>query len=294
MNQSKGRIKISSALRSKVETSLEHKEHSQEVLARKKVRDALNLRKKGLPLSLEELRREAMGEDLNTERSRSKKSRVRLSAQRLNENVHLNDSRKGTPQTHQLSPNERAPLNIRSKRKCRDAIFFKSDVDYENYLQQEKDLHGLYPDLYDHLKILYVSRRNLPSLLSLWNDLETMGMDSCDAHLERAETLRKMDEVDKAMVYLEKAIRVDPASLIALRSLTITNKLNKDYEMALHWGEKWRQLAPREAECSYQLGAIHHRAQSIELAQSHLKRALELDPSHLMARSLLESIGYDR
>ena len=288
----KARINISSAIRSRDTEPSEEESLSAEDLSRKKVREALELKRKGTPLSLEDLRREAMGNPDHSYQEHVPPKRVKLSAQKLSKNVSLETSVSERPAKRAVT-NTNITSNPRSlRRKCRDAIFFKSDVEYQDYLLQEKDVHGLYPDLYDHLKVLYVSRKNIPSLLSLWDELEESGMDSCEAHLERAETLRQMNELDKAMLYLEKAQRVKPDSVIALRSLTITYKLKKDYELALHWGERWRQVSPGEAECSYQLGSIHHRVNSFELARNHLKRALELDPHHLTARSLLESIGF--
>lgn len=291
----KSRINISSALRAREESSGKegNKISSGEKEQQERVREVLEKRRQGHSVSIDELRNDALESGQVDPHAPPKRGRVRLSAQSLTQS----DPSKG------LSPSPRfgdriddppTPLgNFSSRRKCRDAIHFKSDIDYQNYLLKEREAFGLYQDLYDRLKVLYVSRKNIPALMSLWDDLEEMGMDSCDAHLERAETLRKMDEIDKALLYLEKAHRVNPQSVIALRSLTIAYKLVKDYELAIHWGERWRQLEPSDPECSYQLGAIHHRALSHDIARGHLKRALQLDPSHLTARSLLESIGFD-
>jgi len=287
------RINIVSALKNRESSSISLENLTPEELSRKKVRDALERRRLGHPTSLEDIRKEALGDREDGLVNPAPKKRVRLASQHLQDVAGTETASRPSARREPSSVANSKPPSKNSRRKCRDAIFFKSDVEYEDYLLQEKEYHGLYLDLYDHLKVLYVSRKNLPSLLSLWDDLESMGMDSCEAHLERAETLRQMDELDKAMLYLEKAIRSNPKSVIALRSLTITNKLKKDYELALHWADRWNQVSPGEAECSYQLGTIHHRAHSYDLARSHLKRALGLDPSHLMARSLLESIGYD-
>lgn len=185
-------------------------------------------------------------------------------------------------------PKPKKPVQV-SKR-LRDSIYFKSDEEYESYLIRELDTNGLFQELYEQMKVLYVSRKNIPALTGLWEHLEEMGMTPYQALLEQAEVLIQMEEMDKAFVCLDRAVRLEPDTLAGVRAISIYHKLKREYELAIHWMEKWKKLDVGNAEVYYHLGSILRRTGMKEMAMSELRRCLHLDQNNVMARSLLEKL----
>jgi tetratricopeptide (TPR) repeat protein len=177
-------------------------------------------------------------------------------------------------------------------KKLKDSIYFQSDEEYEYYLKETLEQEGLFQELYDQLKVLYVSRKNIPALMSLWENLNQLGMSTYQACLEQAEVFIQMEEMQKAFVYLDRAVRLEPENLKGIRAIALYHKLNREYELTIHWLEKWKKLNMDDAEVYYHMGSVYRRNGMMEMALTELRRCLHLNHNHLMARSLLTKMGY--
>lgn len=172
----------------------------------------------------------------------------------------------------------------------KDSISFKSDEEYEEYFLQYVEVHGLNKELYQHIKVFYMSSKNIGGLRKVWKHLEEIGLDECEALLESADVLRQMDEMDLAFEFLDRAVQKFPDSIQAISSVALYYKLTRDYELAIHWLQKWQKLEPTNADALYHLGAVYRRVHSIDLALTSLRNCLQLDSNHLRARALLDKI----
>lgn len=192
-------------------------------------------------------------------------------------------------------PEQSVPLRAPQKaiaKKLKDSIYFKTDEEYEAYLNETLEKEGLFQELYDQLKVLYISRKNIPALMSVWEHLDQLGMDTYQACLEQAEILIQMEEMQKAFVFLDRAVRLDPENLKGIRAIALYHKLNREYELAIHWLEKWKKINMEDAEVYYHMGSVYRRTGMMEMALTELRRCLHLNNNHLMARSLLTKMGY--
>jgi tetratricopeptide (TPR) repeat protein len=178
----------------------------------------------------------------------------------------------------------------KSKRNLRDSIYFKSELEYETYLREELASHGLFRELFEQLKVLYVARRDLHALMGLFHHLPELELSECQINLEIAETFRLLDDMDKAYLYLDKAVRADPQSILAIRSLAFYHKLKEEYELSLHWFLELKKLCMQDAEVHYQLGIVYHRVGQDHLALVSVRKSLDLDTKHMLARSLMEKL----
>ena len=172
----------------------------------------------------------------------------------------------------------------------RDSIYFQNEIDYENYLKRELEKQGLFRDLFEKMKVLYVTRRDLQALMLLFEHLQELHLDECQINLEKAEVFRLLDDMEKAYLYLDKAVRADPSSIIALRSIALYHKLKDEHELALHWLLEWKKISLKDPEVHYQLSVVYHRMDQHSLALVSVRKTLDLDPKHMLARSLMEKL----
>jgi len=177
------------------------------------------------------------------------------------------------------------------RRKLKDSIYFKTDEEYEEYLHATLEKEGLFAELYEQFKVLYVSRKNIPALTSIWTHLDQLGLNVYQACLEQAEVLIQMEEMEKAFVFLDRAVRMEPDDIIGVRAISLYHKLAREYELAIHWMEKWKKLRHDDAEVYYHMGSVYRRTGMKDMAIMHLRRCLNFDHNHIMARSLLEKLG---
>lgn len=172
----------------------------------------------------------------------------------------------------------------------RDSIYFQTDEEYEEYLLETLEKEGLFPELYKQLKVFYISRKNIPALTSVWEHLHELDMTAYQALMEQSEVLIQMEEMEKAFVFLDRAVRLEPDNLTGIRAISLYHKLSREYELAMHWMEKWKKLDHTNPEVFYHIGSVLRRTGMKEMAITELRRCLHLDQNHVMARSLLEKL----
>jgi len=185
---------------------------------------------------------------------------------------------------------KRKPFASLKPTSLRDSIYFQTDEEYEEYLLETLEKEGLFPELYKQLKIFYISRKNIPALTSVWEHLYELDMTAYQALMEQAEVLIQMEEMEKAFVFLDRAVRLEPDNLAGIRAISLYHKLSREYELAIHWMEKWKKLDHTNPEVFYHTGSILRRTGMKDLAITELRRCLHLDQNHVMARSLLEKL----
>lgn len=279
--------------------------------AQEQVREMLKQRSQGGRVQLEDLRRTALGDHLApSEPSRSSKPKslklslaqarlaeahkVELPARRptVRSAAQRPAHRQGSTSTS-LSTASSSSQNRGQKKKhapLKDSVYFFSDREYEAYLLEELERQGLFRELFEQLKILYISRKDIHALTGLFEHLPDLDLSDCELQLEKAEAFRALGDMDKAFLFLDKAVRLNPESVTALRSLSYFHKHREEYELSLHWLEKWGKLRPDEADVHYQKGVIYHRLKQDLLSRGCLLKCLEVDPKHLMAQSLFNQL----
>lgn len=168
----------------------------------------------------------------------------------------------------------------------RDSLYFKSNQDYEAYLIEQWNDLGLFAELFEKLKLLFISRKDFHALAKLCQSLPDMIESPCQVELERAEAFRQFGDLDQAVLALNKAHDKDPQNEVALKSLGFCHKQRGEYDLALHWFNKWTDINPESVEGHYQCALIYSRVKADDLARTHCLKALDLDSAHPLARSL--------
>jgi tetratricopeptide (TPR) repeat protein len=172
----------------------------------------------------------------------------------------------------------------------KDSIFFKTDIEYEEYLYGVLEKEGLFDKLYEQFKVFLMSKSDVVGLEKIWKYSEDLNMEPCDLLLEKADVLRQISRMDLAFDYLEQASRLFPENAMVNYSMAMYYKLNRDYELAMHWMNRWLVTDDANPEVYYQLGSTLNRMGSHDLAADKLRSCLVLDPNHLTAKSLLDKI----
>lgn len=181
-------------------------------------------------------------------------------------------------------------LNKKKEIALKDSILFKTDTEYEEYLYTILESYGLFAELYDHFKVFLMSKSDVVGLEKLWKYSGDLKMDPCDLLLEKADVLRQISRIDLAYDYLEQASRQYPENAMVNYGMAMYHKLKREYELALHWMNKWMVVDGSNSEVYYQLGSTYHRMGSYDLAVQKLRECLILDSKHLGAQSLLDKI----
>ncbi|MBF0245042.1 MAG: hypothetical protein HQL31_07190 [Planctomycetes bacterium] len=181
-----------------------------------------------------------------------------------------------------VNPEKRLPL--------KDSISFKRSTDYEQYLLACIDEQGLNFEIYDRIKVLYLSAKDVAGLQRVWKRLSELGMNESQIWLEKADCFRQLDRLDLAMEFLEKNVSAYPKDPHANYAMGMYYKLTRNYELALHWLKKWTLLDIANSEAHFQLGSVYRRVNSLDLAKKSLLECLRISPGHIMAKSLLEKI----
>ncbi len=200
--------------------------------------------------------------------------------QKRNSNLSLLDSSSSSSSPEQASEPPR----------LRDSVYFKRSQDYEVYLIEQWHERGLFPELFEKLKVLFISRKDVHALVKLCQSLPDMIQSPCQVELERAEAFRQFGDLDQAVLALNKAHDKDPFNEIALKSLGFCHKQRMEYDLALHWFKKWLDINPESVEAHYQCAIIYSRVKADDLARAHCFKALDLDGAHPMARALKEKL----
>jgi tetratricopeptide (TPR) repeat protein len=218
---------------------------------------------------------------LGTEEPISRKTNSR-NVTSMNRSEQMNDH----PSHHKNDKNRSSNTPISLK----DSVYFVTDHDYEHYLNEELERHGLFPELFEKLKVFYVSRQDIHGIMGLFEHISDLGLGPCETELEKADVFKALGDPDKTFLYLDKAIRIAPESTKAMRALAFFHKYKGEYELALHWFEKWCKLSPQVPEVFYQMGLMYYRLGNHDLCRSRLQHCLSLDDKHIMSQSLLNKI----
>jgi len=173
----------------------------------------------------------------------------------------------------------------------KDSILFKTDVEYEEYLYDTLESFGLSLELYEHFKIFLMSKSDVVGLEKVWKYSKDLEMDPCSLLLEKADVLRQLTRIDLAYTYLEQASRQYPDNATVNYGMAMYYKLKREYELAIHWMNKWLVVDGSNPEVYYQLGSTYHRMGSYDLSVQKLRECLILDAKHLAAQSLLDKIN---
>jgi tetratricopeptide (TPR) repeat protein len=266
--------------------------------AQQKVRELLLQRAKGKSINIDDIRDLATTNLSETGEPFTSPKKPRLSLAKA-KGVHLpkidmiamKHSLKTQKESVEKKPRPELQNSIAQKgpshQPLKDSIYFLTDREYETYLQDELDRQGLFRELFEQFKVLYISSQDIHALMGVFEHLGDLNLTPCQIELEKAETFRVLGDWDKAFLYLDKAIRIEPESIAAMRALAFYHKYKEEYDLSMLWFNRWAKLEPDLPDIDYQLGLLSYRVNQHDLARGHLNRCLTLDTGHLMARSLL-------
>jgi tetratricopeptide (TPR) repeat protein len=178
----------------------------------------------------------------------------------------------------------------KSSIELKDSILFKTDIEYEEYLYQTLEVNGLFPELYEHFKIFLMSKNDVVGLEKIWKYADDLALETCELLLEKADVLRQISRMDLVLVYLEQASRKFPENAKVNYGMSMYYKLERNYELAIHWMQKWLAVDGSNPEVYYQMGSTYKRIGMVDLAAQRLRECLALDSSHIAAKSLLDKI----
>jgi len=95
----------------------------------------------------------------------------------------------------------------------------------------------------------------------------------------------------ESVTFLEQALSEDPSDvdlyIYTAYAYASLNEIDKCVETL----EKAVDLAPTSAKVHYNLGVAYHKAKNLTGAKDEFKRALGLDPTYTLAKQALESIA---
>ena len=284
----RGMIKDQEKATSKSET-----ESNKYASAQQKVRELLLQRAKGSAIQIEDIRDIAVstpGQTVvppkKTKLSLAKAKGEHIPRITVTSNTK-NEKTQNNPTLREASSNAKSATEQRTHQPLKDSVYFLTDREYEMYLQDELQRQGLFRELFEQFKIFYISRQDIHALMGIFEHLKDMDLSPCQMELEKAEAFRTLGDWDKTFLYLDKAIRIEPTSTTAMRALAFYHKYREEYDLSMHWFDRWSKLEPELPEIEYQLGLLYYRVSNHDLARSHLNQCLSLDAGHLMARSLL-------
>jgi tetratricopeptide (TPR) repeat protein len=180
---------------------------------------------------------------------------------------------------------------VQQKPALKDSILFKTDIEYEEYLYTMLEMHGLFTELYEHFKVFLKSKADVVGLEKIWKFAEDLDLGPCELLLEKADVLRQISRMDLAYVYLEQASRQYSDNPMVNYGMAMYYKLNRDYELAMHWMQKWLAIDGSNPEVYYQMGSTYNRIGMTDLAVQKLRECIILAPNHLAAKSLIDKIS---
>ncbi len=117
-----------------------------------------------------------------------------------------------------------------------------------------------------------------------------------DVHRRLAAAYRAQHELERAVAELDKAFRIEPGNVSVLKAL---GELSLDVGDLKRAQQMFRALLLQKldsdspitkAEVYYYLGAVHHRMEERAKAVQMLERAVQTDPTLLVARDLLDEL----
>ncbi len=124
------------------------------------------------------------------------------------------------------------------------------------------------------------------------------GFESTQAYAALGFVLYCQNEVDDSVLYLKKALEVDPANANALNSLAyVLAEENIDLSHALKLCRKCVELAPDNPAYLDSLGWILYKSGKISEARTYLRKALDLSPRNkeiaFHMKKVIEKLSHD-
>jgi tetratricopeptide (TPR) repeat protein len=109
------------------------------------------------------------------------------------------------------------------------------------------------------------------------------------AQIRAAAIFYQLSSLDKAELYLKRALAIKPDDPDALTGMAHTKYDTGDYKTAATFYEKVLQLQPRDADLRTDLGNTYSQLQppDYDRAMAEYRKALEVDPGHEQALARL-------
>ena len=100
-----------------------------------------------------------------------------------------------------------------------------------------------------------------------------------DAHYNLGNTLKELEEYQKAMSSYEKAIQINPNYVDAHNNLGLAFYKLREFQKAISCHKKAIQLDPNNLNSHNNLGILFHRSGEFKNAQNYFKKAMQIDPT---------------
>ncbi len=98
-------------------------------------------------------------------------------------------------------------------------------------------------------------------------------------------TFNALNSLDSAKIYHKKALQIDPQYFDALMNLGIVYRRTGEYALSLECYMEANKINPNDAKLNTSLGSLYIYINNPEMAAKHLRKAIKLDPSMVLAHS---------
>src|SRR5262249_43963898 len=106
-------------------------------------------------------------------------------------------------------------------------------------------------------------------------------------HEAAAAIYLRLEQIDKAIAHLERALRTNPTSVEAHYNLGTALVWQGRRDESIEHFQQALQIDPRHTAAMVNLGAVHRSRNELDKAIAYLQRALELAPTNAVAHTNL-------
>lgn len=136
------------------------------------------------------------------------------------------------------------------------------------------------PDLWVRVMLAQAGLKQHAQALEAAQRVATLAPHSAIGHIGATEALMGLGRIDEAIDEAQRAVTLEPANMYAHVCLAESASFRKRHErMALAAANRAVSLGPNDADAHASLGAVAMRLGRGDVADTALRRALELDPT---------------
>jgi protein O-mannosyl-transferase len=168
----------------------------------------------------------------------------------------------------------------------RDALLLLGNAHYEYnqdydstfyYYKRILRSNPNYKLVYDNMELLLSGHEDVDKKIAWYEDVYKINPRRYEVlyHLGNLYGKHKQD-IEKALLYLQKAVQVNPGSKRSWKDLGVAYAISGDLEKALEANKKAIQLAPDDADVHSNIGMVYRAMGDVKKANEHFHRAQAL------------------